>query len=190
MNAITQKKEQIILSAIDLFADQGISVSTAEIAKTAEVANGTLFYNFDTKQDLIESVYLYIKRETFYAVSRGIEEDMLFKDKLYTIWENYIEWALQNKSQHKVLSMLKNSQVLSADVMEKSELIYADLFDMIKSAKRQHQLKEMPFQLLCNIAFAQLDALFEYVTTENLTNCKLKEITDISFNIFLTGVRA
>lgn len=189
MNAIMQKKEHIILTAIELFARQGVGVSTAEIAKTAEIANGTLFYNFEKKQDLLDATYLYIKKETLYAVSRGLSEDLSLQEKLAIIWENYIEWSVHNKSKHKALSLLKSSQVLTPDVVRESEILFADLFTIMRSALDEKEVKELPFPLLCNIAFAQLDALFEYINNEELSQCKLKQMTKISFEVFLTGIK-
>lgn len=190
MNAIMQKKELIILTAIELFARQGVGVSTAEIAKTAEVANGTLFYNFEKKQDLLNETYLYIKKETLYAVSRGLEEGMPLKEKLEIIWENYIEWAVHNKSKHKAFSLLKSSQVLSPETIKESEALFIELFNIMRQALDEKEVREVPFPLLCNLAFSQLDALFEYVNNEDIKSCKLKEITKLSFEIFLNGIKA
>ena len=46
-------KDKIFQSALDLFASQGIqATSTAQISKKAEVASGTLFVHFKSKQEL------------------------------------------------------------------------------------------------------------------------------------------
>ncbi|MBN2644429.1 MAG: TetR/AcrR family transcriptional regulator [Desulfuromonadaceae bacterium] len=51
------KREKIIDAAIDLFAEQGFSLtSTAEIATRAGVAQGTLFYHFKNKEGILHEV--------------------------------------------------------------------------------------------------------------------------------------
>tara|TARA_Y100001960_G_scaffold333722_1_gene440534 strand:+ start:6692 stop:7264 length:573 start_codon:yes stop_codon:yes gene_type:complete len=189
MNSITQKKEHIILTAIELFANQGVGVSTAEIAKTADIANGTLFYNFETKQDLIDAVFVYLKQDTLYAVIRGLDESNSIEDKMYMFWENYIEWAINNKSKHKALAVLKNSQMLSPCVIKKTEEMFQEIYQEIDNSIKSNDLKEIPFYLFNSLALAQLTALLEYINKENLANSKLKEITKLSYNVFFNGVK-
>lgn len=51
------KKDKIIDAAIDLFADKGFrNTSTAEIAATSGVAQGTLFYHFKNKEGILNEV--------------------------------------------------------------------------------------------------------------------------------------
>lgn len=51
------KREKIIDSAIDLFAEKGFSnTTTAQIAACSQVAQGTLFYHFKSKQGILHEV--------------------------------------------------------------------------------------------------------------------------------------
>jgi AcrR family transcriptional regulator len=53
---LNEKKQQIMNAALKLFVENGFhGTSTAEIAKTAGVATGTLFHHFKTKQELINN---------------------------------------------------------------------------------------------------------------------------------------
>ena len=52
------KREIILQTAMSLFIEKGIqSTSTASIAKAANVATGTLFHHFKTKEELITQLY-------------------------------------------------------------------------------------------------------------------------------------
>ena len=51
-----EKRQTLIQTTIDLIAEQGLSVSTANIAKQAGVASGTLFTYFDSKEALFNQV--------------------------------------------------------------------------------------------------------------------------------------
>ena len=65
------KKQALLEAAIELFAKDGFwNTTTANIAKHAEVATGTLFTYFPTKNDLLDEVYLMIKREALAEVQR------------------------------------------------------------------------------------------------------------------------
>ena len=56
-----EKEQKILDTSLKLFVERGFhGTSTAEIAKTAGVATGTLFHYFKTKEELIDSsIYLH-----------------------------------------------------------------------------------------------------------------------------------
>jgi AcrR family transcriptional regulator len=51
-------REQLLSAARALFAEQGVDVAMAEIARRAGVSNGTLYNRFPTRADLIEAVFV------------------------------------------------------------------------------------------------------------------------------------
>ena len=58
------KRKKFMDAALKLFVANGVqNTSTAEIAKAAGTAAGTLFLYFPTKQDLIHALVLKIGRE-------------------------------------------------------------------------------------------------------------------------------
>ena len=71
----TKKQEAIVEAAIKLFAEKGYAnTSTAEIAKLAEVSEGTIFKHYRTKDTLLLSVMLPFIKENFPSLSpRSVE---------------------------------------------------------------------------------------------------------------------
>ena len=71
----TKKQEAIVEAAIKLFAEKGYAnTSTAEIAKLAEVSEGTIFKHYRTKDTLLLSVMLPFIKENFPSSSpRSVE---------------------------------------------------------------------------------------------------------------------
>jgi AcrR family transcriptional regulator len=56
---MTEKKEKILQSALELFANEGYkSTSTSRIAKHAEVSEGLIFRHFGNKEGLLEAILL------------------------------------------------------------------------------------------------------------------------------------
>lgn len=53
-----RNRELLLDAARALFAERGVDVPMAEIARRAGVSNGTLYNRFPTRQDLIEAVFL------------------------------------------------------------------------------------------------------------------------------------
>jgi len=57
---MTDKKEQILHAALELFASEGYhTVSTSKIAKKAVVSEGLIFRHFENKKGLLEAILEY-----------------------------------------------------------------------------------------------------------------------------------
>ncbi len=62
------KKQALLEAATSAIAQSGIAASTAMIARSAGVAEGTLFRYFATKDDLLNALYLHLKSDLCQAM--------------------------------------------------------------------------------------------------------------------------
>src|SRR5574344_2040477 len=83
-NKLTKKQESILISAVELFSEKGYEkVSTAEIAKRAGVAEGTIFRQYKTKKELLQSIIIpSFMRFLKPVVVKGLVSDILDKEYL------------------------------------------------------------------------------------------------------------
>ena len=64
------KREQIILAAMTLLIENGVQgTPMSAIAKEANTGMGTIYNYFPTKEDLINSTYIYIKQDELKSVA-------------------------------------------------------------------------------------------------------------------------
>ena len=81
------KKAAIASTAVRLFTERGIhGTPTSLIAREAGVSNGTLFYYFPTKEDLINFAYYEIKGRMAKEIVRGIGEERTDKEVMRRVW--------------------------------------------------------------------------------------------------------
>ena len=106
------RQTQIIEAAIHLILRDGVAVSTAAIAKAADVSNGTLFNTFANKQDLIDSIYLAAKTGMFEALTHS--GDAPFdRETLYSNWCDYLEWARRVPHHRQIMHLLLDAGLVS-----------------------------------------------------------------------------
>ena len=104
------KRERILKAALKLFNTYGFdNTPTAKISKEAGVAIGTLFNYFNTKEDLINSLYLSCKDSVVARVAQGIEQEKTFRSKLKKIYINYIGWSIDNTDEFLFFQQFCNS---------------------------------------------------------------------------------
>lgn len=69
------KKEEILEKVLPLAAEKGLrSLSTADIATAAGLKKSSLYSHFESKEDLISSLYVYLRKKTFSASSVDYSE--------------------------------------------------------------------------------------------------------------------
>jgi len=109
---VSDRKSQIIEATIPLVLREGVGVSTAAIAKSAGVSNGTLFNAFATKQDLIDSIYLTAKTGMFDALTHS--GDAPFdRETLYRNWCDYLGWARRAPHHRQIMHLLPDAGLVS-----------------------------------------------------------------------------
>src|SRR5688572_6537294 len=112
---IQGKQQAIVDAAVSVFATRGFwDTPTSLISKTAGIADGTLFNYFQTKDDLINEVYLQIKRELASTLLEGLPENSSFEETLRHFWNHYIDWGVAHPDKFEVLQQIGCSFEVSA----------------------------------------------------------------------------
>ncbi|WP_410794266.1 TetR/AcrR family transcriptional regulator [Klebsiella aerogenes] len=89
------KKQALLEAATAAFAQSGIAASTSAIARSAGVAEGTLFRYFATKDELLNELYLAIKMRLVQTMIDGLNPDEKRpKENARNIWNSYIDWGM------------------------------------------------------------------------------------------------
>ncbi|SVK65882.1 TetR family transcriptional regulator [Klebsiella pneumoniae] len=92
------KKQALLEAATAAFAQSGIAASTSAIARSAGVAEGTLFRYFATKDELLNELYLAIKLRLVRTMIAGLDPDEKRpKENARNIWNSYIDWGVATR---------------------------------------------------------------------------------------------
>ncbi|NLP58325.1 TetR/AcrR family transcriptional regulator [Lutibacter sp. B1] len=174
------KKTQILTTAIDLFVEKGFDrVSTAEISKTAEVATGTMFYHFNTKEDIIISSYKLIKTQFILQTLEGNSLNNPIYDVLKTKWKNMILWAMNHKKEVQYLLQFKNSPYYCDNLMAEDDT-WKELVHWWERGIQEKVFKQLPLDYLLktfnDLLFGTIEYLFQ-------NEDKVDEYITVSFNL-------
>ncbi|MEN4099778.1 MAG: helix-turn-helix domain-containing protein [Anaerolineaceae bacterium] len=92
-----QKRATLFSAALKLFVKKGVmNTSTAEIAKEAGVAAGTLFLYFPTKQDLLDQLVLKIGKDQSHYINQLLDPSLAARQTFSIIWHGTVSWFLEN----------------------------------------------------------------------------------------------
>src|SRR5260221_3032870 len=133
------KRNASLHAATRLFAERGLTAApTSQISNQAGVAEGTLFTYFETKDDLINSLYREIKLELADAMMSDFPRKKNVRTKLRHVWDRYVNWGIANPKQRKVLAQLHVSEGVTKESRDAGSAPFVEFQAMIRDAIEQH----------------------------------------------------
>ena len=181
------KRSAILDAATRLFAERGLAAApTSEISKRAGVAEGTLFTYFETKDDLINSLYREIKLELADAMMSDFPRKKNVRTRLRHVWDRYVNWGIANPKQRKVLAQLQVSEVLTKESKDAGGAPFVEFQTMIRDAIEQRIFRsDLPVELISKSLAALVEATID-LTVSNPS--KAKNYRDSGFQMFRAGI--
>jgi AcrR family transcriptional regulator len=181
------KRNAILDAAIRLFAERGLTAApTSEISKRADVAEGTLFTYFKTKDDLINSLYREIKLELADAMMSDFPRRKNVRTRLRHVWDRYVNWGIANPRQRKVLAQLQVSEVLTKESRDAGSAPFVEFQTMIREAIAERVFRnDLPVEVVSKSLAALVEATID-LTVSNPS--KAKNYRDSGFQMFWAGV--
>jgi len=161
---LENKRERILLAARRLFVNQGFhSTPTAAIAREASVANGTLFHYFNTKEELINTLYKETKKSFFAITTAGVDNEKTIKRKIRLMWYNTVKWALNRPQEFLFIQQYSNSPFISQLTKEEISEHLGFYYDLIDEGKEKATLKNFPTDLMYHLTTYQIYGIINYL---------------------------
>ena len=149
---VSDKREAILNAAIGLFTEFGFQgAPTSKIAKEAGVGTGTLFHYFKTKEELINRLYVEIKKELSSEMSADLDIESTVYGKLKRFWCNTLQWGPKNAQKANFYRLFCASPFITALSKDEARSHLLFLFEIIEEGKRQRIVKDMPTEMLVEI---------------------------------------
>jgi AcrR family transcriptional regulator len=181
------KRNAVLDAATRLFAERGLTAApTSQISKQANVAEGTLFTYFKTKDDLINALYREIKLELADAMMSDFPRKKNVRTRLRHVWDRYVNWGIANPKQRKVLAQLQVSEVLTKESRDAGSAPFVEFQIMIRNAIEQRVFRnDLPVELVSKALAALVEATIDLTVSDR---SKAKQYRDSGFQMFWAGV--
>ncbi len=157
---LENKRDRILLAARRLFVKKGFhSTPTSAIAKEAGVANGTLFHYFNTKEDLINTIYKETRISYFTIAAAGVDDAKTIKRKVRIMWYNTVKWAINRPQDFLFLQQYSNSPFISQLTHKEIPEHIGFFYDLIDEGKEKGTLKDIPTDLMYQLITFQIQGI-------------------------------
>ncbi|WP_225446417.1 TetR/AcrR family transcriptional regulator [Paenibacillus rhizovicinus] len=163
----TVKQQRIVETAIRLFAEKGYyNTSTAEIAKAAEVSEGSIFKTYGTKDKLLLHLLVPNLKAMFTsnidAVFREIGSGISFEAFLKALLKNRSDFFSENKEIFQILikEIIYNEELKNDLLPYIAAVITPRISALIESAKKQGELVDLPTERIRTTLMTYFGGLF------------------------------
>ena len=190
-NGAANKREAILRAATRVFARNGyFSSKVADIARAADVADGTVYLYFKSKEEILHSIFDQNMAEAITACRKLIENSRDPREKLRRIATLHLERLGADRDLAVVFQVeLRGSTKF---MQEFSAAGFAEYLDLLRKIFEEGQRagvfrKDLNAKVVSKILFGALDEMAtNWIISKRTYN--LEPMAEIVMDVFLSGV--
>lgn len=156
------KRQTILRAATQLFAEEGLNAPTAKIAKTAGVAEGTIFTYFVNKDALMNQLYLDLKGQ-LRSVLVSPPESAAIREQVCLAWRTYVSWGVAHPEEHQVLAKLALSPKITEATRAEGNRAFCDVSCLLERAMTEGALRNQPPEFVGAMMGAMGDVTMTFI---------------------------
>ncbi|CAN5403161.1 TetR/AcrR family transcriptional regulator [soil metagenome] len=184
-----QKIELIYKATQELVLERGFSgLKMAEVAQKAGLATGTLYIYFKDKDDLVNQLYLYLKRQKASLWFQGNNHNDSFHLIFERFWKQFLSVSMENASDAAFLEQYYRSPFIKNTVKDESGQLLKPVYDLLDRGKKEGILKNLNSELLLAQILGPIHELVRLHRegTLQITN----EVNHDAFNLVWDGIKS
>ena len=149
------KKEAIYWASVKLLHENGFhSTPMSMIAKEAHVAAGTIYIYYKNKEDLLNNLYLEIKKKYSASLMEEVSDSMPVRDAFEKVWRNSVNFELTHIEEYSVMEQYRNSPFVKMETVEEGLKIFQPVMSLVEKAKREKIIKPFTTEVFFALFFS------------------------------------
>ncbi len=160
-NGTNNRRQEIIEAAIDLIVEHGIdAASMQDIASAAGISKATLYFYFDSKVELVQTVYQYCYSMDAEACREGMDEEHTAIDKLCRRFMNIIHYAIRHPRESMVERIYSTSPLYCENPAGLKREYYEDIEAIIREGIEKKEIRNADARLLATAYYGMASQIY------------------------------
>lgn len=160
---LKDKRQAILAAALDLIAGQGFqNAPMSQIARQANAGVGTIYRYFTSKDDMINVLYVEIKKQITSAMFGDYREGTSLPKAFRQIMRNLLALFIENPRILSFYEQYVNSPLITAATLEEVHRVMAPVDRMFQLAREQELIKPMPVGMMGEMIYCAVATLAKY----------------------------
>lgn len=156
------KKDKILKEATKLITQEGINGSPmSQIAKKAGVAVGTIYHHFKSKEEIINEIYVSIRKKVGDVIIESSKNIVDLKKEFKSVSLAIYVYYVNNPIEYSFLNQLEHSPIITKESHAESEKYFAPIFESYQNAIELGVFINMDLMLMGMLTYNNIITLVE-----------------------------
>ena len=160
------KYNALLTAAITVCSVLGLEAPTSKIARTAGVAEGTLFTYFKTKDELLNQLYLELKKEMGREMLANYPRTLTLRERMHFVWSKYINWGAHNPEKRKVMGQLSVSDRITTESRAAAMAIFSEAGVLLNECLKNSKIQNSSCAFVSAMMVAMADTTIDFIIRE------------------------
>lgn len=161
------KREQILEATANLIAESGLQSSPVSlVAKHACCGAGTIYRYFETKEELVEAVYLRQMERFTNACLEGNPSEGSLREQLSHFWKNVFNFLSNNPKDAALIEQLGVAPDIRDELkLEAKAALTKKVHALFEQGKASGEIKDLPNEILGIYAYGGISTVLRLKPT-------------------------
>ena len=154
------RRDSILRAALSCFVERGFhGTAVPEIARRAEVAAGTLYHYFPSKEALVNELFRTWKGHVAQRVLLAFPQGAPIREQFRVMWHELLDFAKAEPEAFAFIELHNHASYLDAESRAANDNLKRFAATMIAMAQAQGLLKPLPPNVLMELVFGAFNGL-------------------------------
>ena len=143
------KKQRILDATLELIADRGLhNTPVSLISKRSKVSAGTIYHYFKSKEEIINQLYVEVKKRLMATTFAGDREDLPYKQRFLQFWKNSCNYLISNPLQLSFSEQCSTTPLITKEAREKGNSYLKPINEFLIQGIKNGYLRNMEIPLM------------------------------------------
>ena len=167
---LTEKQEAILDATLELIGERGFhGTPMSAIAEKAGVGAGTIYRYYESKEELINALYIREKQAINAQVLEGYSEELSVRDAIRLMFRNAISARAGQSARFRFLDQYYNSPFIGDESRRIREQLMSEYVEIIERGVRDGEICDLPRPVVMAMIFGPLAQLVNASQLKDVT---------------------
>lgn len=182
------KKTLILQATLKLITENGFHATPVSlIASESGVAAGTIYRYFKNKEEIINELYTYVKKDFNEAILNGMYEGIEAKEEYHLKWRNMVDYYINNPLEAKFIDQYSASPFINEDIVKSNLERYSHLRELYKKAVTSGVIRNVLYEAVMINMLGTVNQLYRTYSSKMLP--VNEKVIDEVFEVFWIGIK-
>jgi AcrR family transcriptional regulator len=178
------KKEAILQSTLKLISKRGVhNTPMSKIASEADVAVGTIYHHFDSKEEILNELYLDIKKEFGACIDSALAETQSAEEVFSEVFQAIYFYYTENPLKYSFTEQVAFTPIITEKAKNEGRQYYQSMFSFFGKKISDGTLRDIPPELMGQLCYGNIKTVIQMKLSDHqsVTDSILQEAINTSW---------